>query len=224
MAIPERRRASRLALPKGSVSGFPGSGRILDISSAGVRVEVDTRCVFARGELHRLVLSDRLESVEVESQVRWTLSNWRQSHSNNGSAYFQQAGLAFSRLISARPSGIWSGLLKEMVPERPPAPAVPVIETPQVKPVRATSPLAMLEPVDGATVDQDSVRVICTVTSPDTVSSFRVNGIDAQLLGDLGTAEIKLQRGANRIRSIIHRRDGTYSTYLLGTIHRAENH
>jgi hypothetical protein len=224
MTIPERRRASRLALPRGSVSGFPGRGRILDISSAGVRVEVDTRCVFARGELHRLVLSDRLASVEVESRVRWTLSNWRNGHSSNGSAYFQQAGLAFSRLISDRPSGIWSGLLREMAPERRPAQAGPAVETPQIKPVRSTPPLAMLEPVDGATVDQSSVRVICTVTSPDTITSFRLNGVDARLRDNQGTADIKLHEGPNRVRAIIHRRDGTYTTYVLGTIHRPESH
>ena len=109
MGIPERRSEIRLALPKGSVSSPLGAGRILDISSGGVRVEINTRCVFARGETHRLVLSDLLESVEVEGRVRWTQSSWRDSLPSQNSEYIQIAGIAFSRLITDQPAGIWSG-------------------------------------------------------------------------------------------------------------------
>ena len=224
MKMPERRREARLALPKGSVSGFRGSGRILDVSSAGVKVEVDTRCVVARGEHHRLVLSDLLESVEIEGQVRWTQSNWRNSNAAKGSEYFQTAGLAFSKLISNKPAGIWSGLLKEMAQTAAtPVPSAPV-ETPPIRSPRTTPPLEMLEPQDGATVDHPSISVICTVGKPETITGFRVNGIEAQVMGDLGTANIKLQKGVNRILAIIHRRDGTYSTYLLGKVTRSTSH
>lgn len=224
MAMPERRKKTRLALPKGSVSGIQGSGRILDISSAGVRIEVDTRCVFARGELHRLVLSDLLESVEVEGQVRWTRSSWRNSTPANGGEYVQQAGLAFSRLLSDKPGGIWSSLLKDMVQAPPAAAPTPLFEPPAAKAPRPTPPLEMIEPADGATIDQPSVNVVCILENPETVAGFRVNGVDAQVMGDLGTVNLKLQKGRNRILAIIYRRDGTYSTYLVGKIYRDESH
>ena len=246
MGTPERRRETRLALPKGSVSGFRGSGKILDISPTGVKVLVNTRCVFARGELHRLVLSDLLETVEVEGQVRWTQSNWRNSRKSQESEYFQTAGLAFSRLISDQPAGIWSGLLGEMAkpttehpaeesapPEPTPAQSAPVepapVETatqeaPPSKTVRLTAPLEMIEPIDGSTIDQQSINVVCTLHRPEIIADFRINGIEAFVMGDLGTASIKLQKGENRIVAMVSRRDGTYSTYLVGRITRSTSH
>ena len=228
MGIPERRSESRLALPKGSVSSPLGSGRILDISSGGVRVEINTRCVFARGETHRLVLSDLLESVEVEGRVRWTQSSWRDSLPSQNSEYIQIAGIAFSRLITDQPAGIWSGLMRkmaqptgELAPERiEPAPE-------RVRPqnsVQTKSPLAMIEPIDGSTVSQESVDVICTIEKPETLTGFKLNGVDAFVWGDLGTATVKLHQGTNRIVSMVYRRNGTYSTYLVGNIIRSKTH
>jgi len=217
----ERRRATRLALPKGSVSGIRGSGRILDVSSTGVRLEVDTRCVFARGEHHRLVLSDLLASVEIEGQVRWTRSNWRDSALPDKSEYFQTAGIAFSRLLSDEPAGIWSGLLAGMtrpaVAREPEPAAVP-------KAHKQKPTLKMIEPIDGCTVSQQSIKVICTIERPETITGFRINGVDAFVMGDLGTVDLKLQKGANRIVSIVSRRDGTYSTFLLGKVFRSQDH
>lgn len=78
----------------------------------------------------------------------------------------------------------------------------------------------MIEPGDGSTVTQQSITVICTIEKPETINGFRINGVDAHVMGDLGTAEVNLQTGANRILSIVSRRDGTYSTYKLGSVTR----
>ena len=245
----ERRSEIRLALPEYVVSGARGSGRILDVSSSGVGVEVKTKCFFARGELHRLVLSSISESVEVEGQVRWTQSDWRTSPRENGSEYFQTAGFAFSKLLTTRPTGIWSSLLEGLArPVEPAAPAVapaapraaaptaapaaaptvaPIVapaEEQRVAPVRRPSPLNLLEPIDGSTVTQDSTKVIFTIDSPESITRIRINGIDASVRGDLGTAEVELQKGANRIVSMVTRRDGTYSTYVLGQLDRSRTH
>ena len=220
MGMSERRSEIRLALPKGSVGGIRGSGKILDVSPTGVRVEVSSRCVFARGETHRLVLSDFLESVEVEGRVRWTQSSWRTRQSQE-SEYFQIAGLAFSRLLSERPEGVWSGLLGKMA--KSPAGSAPGTAPPQGS-ARLTPPLEMIDPVDGSTVSHGTVNVICTIDKPETLTGLRVNGVDAFVMGDLGTAKITLQKGTNRIVSMVRRRDGTYSTYLIGRIVRSDSH
>ena len=247
--MPERRSEIRLPLPEGSVSGFPGSGKILDISPAGVRVEVNTRCVFARGELHRLVLSDLLESVEIESRVRWTQSSWRNSVGTEDRQYVQTAGFAFNRLLSDPPSGTWSRLLGVQAPvpsrqEPPPIPQVPDvpvaprperkrseapathrIERIRAKPaVRPPSPLKLIEPLDGATTGQAKIEVVCAIDKPESLSGFRINGIEAIIEKDRGIAQIELQKGDNRIVSTVHRRDGTYSSYLLGKILRSKTH
>lgn len=233
--MPERRRDFRLPLPEGSVSGFRGTGKILDISPTGMRVEVSTRCVFARGELHRLVLSDLLETVEVEGSVRWTQSSWRDPRHSQGGDYVQTAGFAFSRLLSDQPAGIWSSILgHKSQPETPKvAKAADPISTPIPTPtpkavakqtLRLESPLSMVEPVDGATVDQSSVKIICTIDKPETLTGFRINGVEAIVERDLGVADIELQKGTNRIISTVARRNGTYSTYLLGKVTRAKVH
>ena len=105
--------------------------------------------------------------------------------------------------------------------QSPAAPA-PQERRPQ-RAIRLTPPLEIIEPIDGSTVGQKTVNVICAIHKPKAISGFRVNGIEAFVMGDLGTATIKLQKGANRIVSLVRRRDGTYSTYLVGTIFRSDS-
>ena len=269
MNIGERRQEIRLALPECTITGpRGGSGRILDLSSAGVGVEIGTQCLFARGELHRLVLSDLVDFVEVEGTVCWTRSIWRQNRESRTSQYFQSAGFQLSRLLTREPSGIWPSLLADL----PPAPirlepveissaealVAPVSDmlaadpvtteeaaTPEVsnsdlasraKPpelrlveslpatlMRPSPPLKMLEPADGSTVSQDSIRVICIIEDPEAVSGVKINGVNAMVMKDMGTASVKLDRGMNRILSMVHRSDGSYSTYLLGKIQRTSS-
>ena len=209
MNIAERRRGFRLALPECIVSGSEGnSGRLLDVSTSGLRVEMETRCVFARGELHRLVLSDHSQSVEVEGTVRWTQSNWRDHLGSQRSNYVQTAGFALSRLLTDEPDGIWSSLLAE----------VPLVQPPPETTRRPTLPLRLIEPIDGATVSQDSVNVICIVEDPKSVVGFSINGIEAAVMNDLGTAKVQLDPGTNKIFSVVRKANGSYSTYRLGRI------
>ena len=211
MSIAERRKGFRLALPECSVSGSGGnSGRILDVSTSGLRVEMDTRCVFARGELHRLVLSDSTRSVEVEGTVRWTQSNWRDQLGSQDSDYVQTAGLTLSKLLTDEPSGIWSSLLAE----------VPLVETPPKTTRRPTPALRLMEPIDGASVSQESVNVICIIEDPKSVVGFSINGIEAAVMNDLGSARVPLNPGANKIVSVVRKVNGSYSTYRLGKIKR----
>lgn len=211
MNIAERRRGFRLALPECSVSGSGGSsGRLLDVSTSGMRVQMETRCIFARGERHRLVLSDDSQTVEVEGTVRWTQSNWRDRLGSQAGDYVQTARLALSKILTHEPDGIWTSLLAD----------VPLIEA-QPHAVRKTpSPLKLIEPIDGATVSQDSVNIICIVEDPETVVGFTVNGIEAAMKNDLGTASVQLDPGTNRIVSVVRKANGSYSTYRLGRISR----
>lgn len=218
----ERRREIRLAVsPECSVSGGQGSGRILDVTSSGARLEMKTHCVFARGELHRLVLSGLSETFEVEGRVRWTRSEWRPAGHGQKNEYVQTAGFAFSRPLTGASSGILTSLLAETIPDAD-GPAPPAEQS--VEPRRPPSPLRMITPVQGSTVSQRSTKVICAIEDPASIIGLRINGIDALIKDDLGTAEVHLQRGDNRIVSMISRRDGTYSTYLLGRVSRSPSH
>jgi hypothetical protein len=106
---------------------------------------------------------------------------------------------------------------------QPPAEPAPEKDRSQ-KSVRTQPPLAMIEPIDGSTVLQESVNVICTIERPETLTGFKLNGVDAFVWGDLGTATVKLHKGTNRIVSMVYRRNGTYSTYLVGKIIRSKTH
>ena len=245
MGIAEKRRETRLPLPECIVSGSRGgSGRVLDVSSAGLGVVVTRQCTFARGELHRLVLSDPSHSVEVEGTVCWTQSNWRNHRGSHQNEYFQTAGLTLSSLLTKQPGGIWTSLMAnvpivsatlelaevsaaETLPEPVPEPApivdavIPKIETPPETRKRPAPPLRMIEPLDGSVVSQDAVNVICIIENSRAVTSLKINGFEAILMEDMGTASVKLDRGMNRILSSVRKLDGSYSSYLLGTIERA---
>ena len=171
---------------------------------------METRCIFARGELHRLVLSDDSQSVEVEGTVRWTQSNWRDRLGSQTGDYVQTAGLALSKILTNEPDGIWTSLLAD----------VPLVETPLETVRKAIPPLRLIDPIDGATVSRGSVDVICVVENPKTVVGFSVNGIEAAMMNDLGTATVQLDPGTNRIVSVVRKANGSYSTYRLGRIKR----
>ena len=147
----DRRSKVRMTVPECVVFGPSGStGRLLDVSSEGVRVEIDSRCLFARGEQHRLVLSNVLEFVEVEGLVRWTQSRWKDADEAAASEYRQRAGFTLSGLLTPDPGGIWSSLLAGVPFVAKPLPRVDARTAAALPPLES---LAEAEDLEGATIE-----------------------------------------------------------------------
>lgn len=92
VVLAERRLESRLSVPERGLSPYSKSGVLLNLSEKGFAVEIPERCRFARGESHRLRLSVRSGSVEVDGTVCWTKSTWDKAQPSSRTRYSQIAG------------------------------------------------------------------------------------------------------------------------------------
>ena len=247
MGVSERRSQIRLALPEWVVHGPEGlSGRVRDVSSAGLGILIEAGHPLARGEHHRLALSDRLHSVEIEGTVRWTQSDWHRSKDSGKARFSQAGGLRLWKLLAETPVGAWSSLMTRVPRVQSAVAPTPTPATnesasrpgphPHTTGTGATDealaisrplprhpvrPLEMLEPAGDRPVKENTVNVVCLLHEPEAVTHIRINRVDALMMNDLATAAVKLDPGINRIVAAIRRRDGSYSTYLLGKIERS---
>ena len=110
----ERRDESRLEAPEHQPSPFSTTGVLLNLSESGFAVEVPQKCRVARGEAHRLNLKVGSGRVEVDGEVRWTRSIWKDLETSSQTSYRQIAGFEILESVSEDTLSIL-GIMRGMV-------------------------------------------------------------------------------------------------------------
>lgn len=187
----------------------------------------------AEGAAYSFRLRDLGHAVEVRGRVRWIGSNQRRSLGSGPVDRYQMVGIAFEEILTDTLEGLWRNLqIDRPLPERD----RPIGEEDGAREARQLPPAphgtadldqsgspTLVVPLDGAEISGDSITVVCRVREYDQVSSVSINGVTATVEGELAAAEIELRPGDNRLRILVWRDDGSYRTYLLGSVIRKES-
>ena len=107
----DRRREARVPIPE--VTDVPSRGprgKILNLGLCGLAVQVENHCCFARGERHRLTVSQGPSSIDVEGIVRWTNSDWEDRSASRQNGYRQTAGFSIQSGATQEEAGAWQSI------------------------------------------------------------------------------------------------------------------
>ena len=185
------------------------------------------------GALYSFRLRDLSHAVEVRGRVRWSESNQRRLPGSAPIDSCQMVGIAFEEILTDTLEGIWRNLQVDRpfserdgpMNKRESSGETRRLQTPPDWTSgldQSGSPILMV-PLDGAEIDGASVTVVCRVSEYDRITSVSINGVAATLKGELATVEIELRPGANRLRVLVWRDDGSYRTFALGNVFRKES-
>jgi hypothetical protein len=156
--------------------------------------------------------------------------------------YTRVAGIAFDHILTPNPSGVWRSLQAadpggawgdgtrpsaeariEAAAGSQTQPAPRVEGSTRTLSVTMPEPPLLLAPFDGATVDESSLEVTCSVSMPEEIVSVRINGTEAEVSGERATASVILEPGPNRLTALIWRHSGLYRSFALGQVIRKES-
>lgn len=104
----ERRRQGRFPTTGVLVRSPELEATVLDVSTSGLRIA--SARPMRRGDTYPLHLDYRSQSVDLEGEVQWCRLREVVASSASGQAETWEAGIAFLRLVTEQPDGIWRNL------------------------------------------------------------------------------------------------------------------
>jgi hypothetical protein len=193
-----RRRHPRLRVVMVVARSENGAAEIMDLSRTGMAIE--TPQSIPVGAVQKFQISNRTHQLEVDGRVQWCKTKSISGSTTEESDTLFQVGVAFTKLHTEKPEGIFAGLRADSArseeeffvePERQ-------VETGNNKPL-----VTIVTPRNGSTVYSSPVTVLGIVQGPLHDMPLEVEGVEAKIDGEWFEAEIPLELGSNRISAAV---------------------
>lgn len=220
MVLKDRRQDFRFHPPNITAEAPRLRMTLLDLGRSGMSVESHGPAPIACGDEFPFRLDDGTDSVEILGQVRWAEHSAPDQRDVDRSPR-RKAGIAFIRILTAAPPGIWKKLIPwdDTDPQEHLDPGSEQESPRGIEDLPAGGQLIeMVAPADGAKVASPVIEIVGRVDAALAVVSVSVNGVAATLEGNRFLSTVHLKRGDNKISATIHKSTGGYKTCLLGTL------